>query len=90
MKNFMNQKALAAIFLAIFSVSLSAQTDGKKVKVFLSSVTQKEMLVEQQGIVFKQDLETENQLINIYPEFKYQKILGFGAAFTETSAYNFS
>ena len=86
----MNQKALAAIFLAIFSVSLSSQTDGKKVKVFLSSVTQKEMLVEQQGIVFKQDLETENQLINIYPEFKYQKILGFGAAFTETSAYNFS
>jgi glucosylceramidase len=29
-------------------------------------------------------------LINIYPEFKYQKILGFGAAFTEASAVNFS
>jgi len=90
MKNIIRQKALIICILTISSMSLFAQADGKKVKVYLSSATQKEMLVEQQDIVFKQDLETENQLINIYPEFKYQKILGFGAAFTETSAYNFS
>jgi len=48
------------------------------------------MLVRQQEVVFKEDFETENLLINIYPEFRYQTILGFGAAFTETSAYNFS
>jgi glucosylceramidase len=48
------------------------------------------MLAEQEGGIFKQDFVTENLLINIYPEFQYQKILGFGAAFTETSAYNFS
>ena len=90
MKNIIRQKALIICILTISSMSLFAQADGKKVKVLLSSATQKEMLVEQQDIVFKQDLETENELINIYPEFKYQKILGFGAAFTETSAYNFS
>ena len=67
-----------------------AQTEGKKVKIFASSVNEKQMLVEQQEIIFRQDFETENLLINIYPEFKYQQILGFGAAFTETSAYNFS
>ena len=70
--------------------SLVAQTEGKKVRVFSSSSGEDEMLVAQQDIVFKQDLETENLLINIYPEFKYQKIFGIGGSFTETSAYNFS
>ena len=86
MKNF----ALIISALFISSSSFYAQTEGKKAKVFLSSEKQKDMLVEQMDIVFKQDFETENLLINIYPEFQYQKILGFGAAFTETSAYNFS
>jgi len=67
-----------------------AQTVGKKIKILTSSLNLKEMLVEQEDVVFEQDFETENMLINIYPEFQYQQILGFGAAFTETSAYNFS
>jgi len=66
------------------------QTDGKAVKIFASSADSSQMLVPQPDIVFKQDSETENLLINIYPEFKYQKVLGFGAAFTESSAVNFS
>jgi len=66
------------------------QTEGKKVKIFTSSANSEEMLAEQEEIIFEQDFETENLLINIYPEFQYQKILGFGAAFTESSAYNFS
>ena len=90
MKNSTKQKALIVIVLAIFPMSLFAQTDGKKAKVFLNTANQKEMLVEQSDITFKQDLETENLLINVYPEFKYQKILGFGAAFTESSAVNYS
>ena len=90
MKNCMTKRMLIICVLTVFSTLLFAQTDGKKVKVFLSSSDQNEMIVEQQDVVFKQDFETENQLINIYPEFQYQKILGFGAAFTETSAYNFS
>ena len=68
----------------------AAQTDGIKARVFSSSSGETEMLVEQQEVIFKQDFETENLLINIYPEFQYQKIFGIGGAFTETSAYNFS
>ena len=67
-----------------------ALTEGKKVQIFTSSEGVNEMLVEQESIIFQQDYETENLLINIYPEFKYQQILGFGAAFTESSAVNFS
>ena len=91
MKNSLIQKSLIFSVLVVFSTSLLAQTEGKKIKVFASSLNQKEMLVEQKdNITFVKDLETENLLINIYPEFQYQRILGFGAAFTETSAYNFS
>ncbi len=32
----------------------------------------------------------ERGVINVYNEFKYQEILGFGGAFTEASAYNYS
>jgi len=67
-----------------------ASVEGKKVKIFTSSADSSAMLVEQGDIVFKQDLETELQVINIYPEFQYQKVLGFGGAFTETTAHNFS
>ena len=70
-------------------LSLLIQPAGKKVKVFLSTANNTEMLVQQEDIVFAQDYETENRLICIYPEFQYQTILGFGAAFTESSAYNF-
>ena len=90
MKNYLIRGMLIICIPAIFSTLVFAQTDGRKAKVFSSSANEKKMLVEQQDIVFIQDFETENQLINIFPEFQYQKILGFGAAFTETSAYNFS
>ena len=73
-----------------FSFGDASQTEGKIVKIFASSINSNEMLVEQEEIIFQQDFETENLLINIYPEFQYQKMLGFGAAFTETAAYNFS
>jgi glucosylceramidase len=90
MKNYVKQRAFIVSVGIIFSISLFAQTDGKKMIIFASSVKEKEMLVEQPDVIFKEDFETENLLINIYPEFKYQQVLGFGGAFTETSAYNFS
>lgn len=31
-----------------------------------------------------------NQVVNLYPEHTYQKIRGFGGAFTEAAGYNFS
>lgn len=33
---------------------------------------------------------TERGVINVFEEFKYQKMLGFGGAFTEAAAYNYS
>lgn len=37
-----------------------------------------------------QPAEKERAIINIYDEIEYQEILGFGGAFTESSAYNYS
>ena len=34
--------------------------------------------------------ETECGVINVFEEFKYQEIVGFGGAFTESVAYNYS
>ncbi|MCL1973819.1 MAG: glucosylceramidase [Bacteroidetes bacterium] len=90
MNRAVKQKSLIINILMIISSSLPAQTDGKTVKIFTSAIDSKEMLAAQENIIFQHDPETENLLINIYPEFRYQKVLGFGAAFTETSAYNFS
>jgi len=90
MKNIFTQKALIISALIIISMSLFAQVEGTKIIIFGSSAGDKDMLTQKQEIFLQQDLKTENLLINVYPEFKYQKILGFGGAFTEASAYNFS
>lgn len=34
--------------------------------------------------------ETENRVINLYPEITYQSFTGFGGAITEAAAYNYS
>ncbi len=62
----------------------------QKAKVYLSQEGAAKMLAPQQDVSFKKDVETENMVINIFPEVRYQEIIGFGGAFTETSAYNFS
>ncbi|MDR1804130.1 MAG: glucosylceramidase [Treponema sp.] len=40
--------------------------------------------------VFERDPAAESRVINLYPEVEFQKIIGFGGAFTEASAYQFS
>ena len=40
--------------------------------------------------VFERDPAAENRVINLYPGVEFQEIIGFGGAFTETSAYQFS
>jgi len=62
----------------------------QKAKVLLSQEGAAKMLIPHQNVSFKKDVETENMVINIFPEIHYQEIIGFGGAFTETSAYNFS
>ncbi len=36
------------------------------------------------------DSSTEYAVINVFDEFEYQTVLGFGGAFTESAAYNYS
>lgn len=38
----------------------------------------------------KYSAKQETEIINIYPQITYQKFLGFGAAITESAAYNYS
>ena len=33
---------------------------------------------------------TEMAVINVFDEFEYQSIVGFGGAFTESAAYNYA
>ena len=90
MKHYLIHRLLIIGILLAATMQLFAQTNNKKVRVFTSSANSNEMLVEQEPIVLKANLKTDNPLICIYPEFKYQHILGFGSALTETSAYNLS
>jgi len=59
-------------------------------KVYVSRKASGEMLAPGADLVFAPDETTENLVINVCPEVAFQEILGFGAAFTETSAYNWS
>ena len=83
-----------SIFLLVsalcFSITAIAQNE-KKVKVFSSEKSSiKEMFVQKESVALVPDVETENLLINVYPQMIYQEVLGFGGSFTETSAYNFA
>ena len=62
----------------------------KKTKAYISQKNGMEMLTLKADISFEQDKETENHVISLYPDVQYQEILGFGGAFTETSAFNYS
>ena len=44
----------------------------------------------EQCIPFEQDTERENELINLYPQVKYQSFDGFGGALTDSAGYVFS
>ena len=41
-------------------------------------------------LTFKADPGVENKVVNLYPEIRYQEIMGFGGAITEASGYAFS
>lgn len=57
-------------------------------KIILSSAESFEKPCE--NIDFMPDSKTENNVLNIYPDAEAQTFLGFGGAFTESSAYNFA
>ncbi len=86
------KRSLILLLLLVFMCASAQLNAGLQqvIKIFSSQKTEKNMLVEQKSVKLIPDFETENQLINVYPDLKYQEIIGFGGAFTETSAYNFA
>ena len=62
---------------------------GKRIETNLAKGYQ---LKETEEIIFREDESgmRESQLVNIYPQVKYQEIIGFGGAFTEAAAYTLS
>ena len=81
-------KIISASFFLGLSLSLSAQT-ANEIKVFQSVKGKSDMMEKLNPIKLVTDDKTEMEAINVYPKIQYQLILGFGGAFTETSAYNY-
>lgn len=62
----------------------------QKVRVYITGYDGKKINKTVVETEFKEDGGRENEVINLYPFVKYQKIEGFGASLTEAAAYTFS
>jgi glucosylceramidase len=66
-----------------------SETKGK-IEVFLTAEGTKDWIAKKRPIAFDpDDIETENQVVNIHEDIRFQKIFGFGGAFTEAAANTF-
>ncbi len=43
-----------------------------------------------QTVIFKKDTQAENQVVNLYPEVRFEVLEGFGGAITDSAAYVYS
>ncbi len=59
-------------------------------KIIRSIPLEKKYFIEETVDNGNKKESNERGVINVFDEFKYQEILGFGGAFTESSAYNYS
>ncbi len=59
-------------------------------KLFRTVPLKNQYLNEETVVAGDQRKGIERGVINVFDEFKYQEILGFGGAFTESAAYNYS
>lgn len=62
----------------------------RTIKGYISGRDGRKVAPVEKKIVFERDVYRESKMINIFPERRYQEILGFGGAFTEASAYNYA
>ena len=66
----------------------------RRIKVIETHLASDNKLKEQPELLFAKELpepdNQEAQILNIYDEVQYQEILGFGGAFTESTALNLS
>ena len=64
----------------------------RRIKVIETHLASDNKLKEQPELLFAKELpepdNQEAQILNIYDEVQYQEILGFGGAFTESTALN--
>jgi glucosylceramidase len=65
-------------------------TQREKIAVFLTAQGTKDRIASKRPLSYDPgDTEAENQLINVHEKIRFQKILGFGGAFTEAAAHTF-
>ena len=62
----------------------------KKFKVIYSSLPENKFFQTSSIEMGNLPDENENGIVNIFEDIKYQEILGFGGAFTESAAYNYA
>ena len=62
----------------------------KKFKVIYSSLPDNKFFQTSSIEMGNLPDENENGIVNIFDDIKYQEILGFGGAFTESAAYNYA
>jgi glucosylceramidase len=66
-------------------------TARKRVEVFFTAQWTGDRLARKRPLSCDpRDTETENQVITIHEDIRFQKLLGFGGAFTEAAAHTFS
>lgn len=62
----------------------------RKIEVYLTAQGTRDRIANKRSLVCDpDDIESENQLINIHEKIRFQRILGFGGAFTEAAAHTF-
>ena len=58
-----------------------------KANVFVTRYIQGKAIQTQSTASFAMDAETENRIVNIHPDVRYQALHGFGGTFTEATGY---
>lgn len=65
----------------------------RNIQVIQTNIASNVLLKEQPSLTFRPDMPgndgQEENILNIYPQVQYQKIFGFGGAFTEATTLNF-
>src|SRR5512141_1325114 len=78
---------VTAILIATPSAPLRAQSGGVPVSVWLTTGDQSKLLAPQAATAFAPDSGTTTLTIDVDEATKYQQMDGFGASFTDSSAW---
>jgi glucosylceramidase len=75
------------IILMLVSQASGINAGGNSVKVWLTTVDQKNLLKQQEDLKLTQDKKSEKYEFNIIESRKYQQMDGFGGSLTDSSAW---